>query len=107
LGNDVAIQAYREGKLHFRRHDHCCFALPQRCLEENNKVFASLNLCSQPPRTFSYGQGLNKSTPQPAAGVRYLRRQVWRRGVYESCFPPREGQRKRPCLYSLCLNDEN
>src|SRR5580704_5619976 len=89
LGNDVAIKAYRDGKLPFP-DGTILAALHYRYVpsEENNKV---------------YGQGLKKVRRDRRLGVRSLRRrQTRRRSVYEKLFSlPREGQSNRPCLYSL------
>ena len=70
LGNDVAIKAYREGKLPFP--DGTIIAalhyghVPS---EENNKVFGrSQSFVPGPPRTFSLWLRTQPSTPQPAAG---------------------------------------
>ncbi len=106
LGNDVAINAYREGKLPFpdgtiiaALHYH---NVPS---EENNKGFGQAQSRARGAHEHSvYGQGLNKVRRDRWLGVRSLpRRQTRRRGVYEKLLPlPREGQRERPCLYSLC-----
>ena len=70
LGNDVAIKAYREGKLPFP--DGTIIAalhyrnVPRR---KTTKSLARLNLSfPAPPRTFSLWSRTQTSTPQPAAG---------------------------------------
>jgi Cytochrome P460 len=90
LGNDVAIKAYREGKLPFPdgtiiaalHYGHVPSA-------ENNKVFGQANLSSLAPHEHSvYGQGLHEVRRDGRLGVRYLhRRQTRRRGVNEKLLP--------------------
>ena len=107
LGNDVAIKAYRDGKLPFP-DGTIIAALHYRYVpsEENNKVFGQAQ--SFVPGAPTNIQFMVKDSKKYAAtgglGVRSLRRrQTWRRGVYEKLLPlPREGQSDRPCLYSLC-----
>ena len=107
LGNDLAINAYREGKLPFpdgsiiaALHYH---HVPS---EENNKVFGQAQ--SFVPGAPTNVQFMVKdSTKYAATGGwgfgHFARRQTWRCGVYENLLPlPREGQSDRPCLYSLC-----
>jgi hypothetical protein len=107
LGNEVAIKAYREGKLPFP-DGTIIAALHYKNVpsDENNKVFGQAqSFVPGPPHEHSvYGQGLNKVRRNRRLGVRSLRRrQTGRRGVYEKLLPlPREGQRERLCLYSLC-----
>jgi len=70
LGNDVAINAYREGKLPFP-DGTIIAALHYRNVpsEENNKVFGQAqSFVPGPPRTFSLWSRTQESTPQPAAG---------------------------------------
>jgi Cytochrome P460 len=71
LGNDLAIQAYREGKLPFP-DGWIIAALHYRHVpsEENNKVLAKPNLSyPAPQRTFSLWSRTQKSTPQRAVGA--------------------------------------
>ena len=97
LGNDVAIKAYREGKLPFP-DGTIIAALHYRHVpsEENNKVFGRSPIFrSRAPHERSvYGQGLNEVRRDGRLGVRSLpRRQTWRRGVHENLLPlPRAGQ---------------
>jgi hypothetical protein len=70
LGNEVAIEAYREGKpsfpdgtiiaaLHYRRV----------ASEENNKAFGrDQSFVPGPPRTFNSWSRTRRSTPRPAGG---------------------------------------
>ena len=70
LGNDLAIQAYREGKLPFP-DGAIIAALHYRHVpsEENNKVFGrSQSFIAGPPRTFSLWSRTQKNTPRLAAG---------------------------------------
>jgi hypothetical protein len=70
LGNDVAINAYREGKLPFP-DGTIIAALHYRNVpsEENNKVFGQVqSFVPGPPRTFSLWLRTQNNTPQPAAG---------------------------------------
>jgi hypothetical protein len=70
LGNDVAINAYREGKLPFP-DGTIIAALHYRNVpsEENNKVFGQAqSFVPGPPRTFSLWSRTQPSTPQPTAG---------------------------------------
>ena len=88
------------------RNDHCCFALPLRRVGGKQQSFwpGSIFRSRLPHEHSVYGQGLNKVRRNRRLGVRSLpRRQTWRSGVYEKLLPlPPEGQRERPCLYSLC-----
>jgi len=70
LGNDVAINAYRERKLPFP-DGTIIAALHYRYApsEENNKVFGrAQSFVPGPPRTFNSWSRTQQSTPQPAAG---------------------------------------
>jgi hypothetical protein len=70
LGNDIAIKAYREGKLPFP-DGAIIAALHWRYVpsEENNKVFGrSQSFVPGPPRTFSSWSRTRQSTPRRAAG---------------------------------------
>ena len=105
LGNDVAFNAFREGKLPFP--DGTIIAALHYRNVPSRKITKSLtkpNLSFPGPHEHSvYGQGLKKVRRNRRLGVRSLRRrQTWRRGVYEELLPlPREGQSERPCLYPL------
>ena len=70
LGNDVAIKAYREGKLPFP--DGTIIAAlhyGHAPSEENNQVFGrAQSFVPGPPRTFSSWSRTRKSTPRRAAG---------------------------------------
>jgi hypothetical protein len=71
LGNDLAIQAYREGKVPFP-DGAIIAALHYRHVpsEENNKVFGQAqSFVAGPQRTFSLWSRTQKSTPQRAVGV--------------------------------------
>jgi hypothetical protein len=106
LGNDVAIKAYREGKLPFPdgtiiaalHYGHVPSA-------ENNKVFGQAqSFVSGPPNEHSvYGQGLHEVRRDGRLGVRYLhRRQTRRRGVNEKLLPlPQSNQGSRPRFHAL------
>ena len=71
LGNDVAIRAFRAGKLPFP-DDTIIAALHYRNVpsEENNKVFGQAQsfVFRSPHEHSIYGKGLKPSTPQRAAG---------------------------------------
>ena len=71
LGNDVAINAYREGKLPFP-DGTIIAALHYRHVPHRRKTIKSLarrNLsCPAHPRTFISWSRTQQSTPQPAAG---------------------------------------
>src|SRR5580765_3109840 len=97
LGNDVAIKAYREGKLPFPEgaiiaalhYSH----VPS---EENNKVFGQQqSFVPGPPHKHSvHGQGLENVRGDGRLGVRALqhRWQIWRRGATQNVLSlPREG----------------
>jgi hypothetical protein len=69
-GNDVAIKAYRDGKLPFP-DGTIIAALHYRYVpsEENNKVFGQAqSFVPGAPRTFSLWSRTQKSTPRPAGG---------------------------------------
>ena len=106
LGNDVAIKAYREGKLPFP-DGTIIAALHYRHVpsEENNKVFGrSQSFVAGPPHKHSvYGQGLNQVRHDGWLGVRSLPRwQTWRRGVDENLLPLSQSDpSSRPCLHPL------
>jgi hypothetical protein len=71
LGNDLAIEAYREGKIPFP-DGAIIAALHYRHVpsEENNKVFGQeQSLYPAPQLTFSLWSRIQKSTPQRAVGV--------------------------------------
>ena len=91
LGNDVAINAYREGKLPFP-HGTIIAALHYRNVpsDENNKVFGQAqSFVPGPPINHSvYGQGLNKVRRNRRLGIWSLpRRQTCRRGFHETLLP--------------------
>ena len=70
LGNDLAIEAYRDGKLPFP-DGTIIAALHWRHVpsEENNKVFGrSQSFVAGPPRTFSLWSRTQRNTPPRAAG---------------------------------------
>jgi hypothetical protein len=104
LGNDVAINAFREGKLPFP-DGTIIAALHYRNVpsEENNKVFSIFRSRGSHEHSV-YGQGLHKVRLNRRLGLRPLRkRQTWGRGVYEKLLPlPPEGQSDRPCVYTIC-----
>jgi hypothetical protein len=99
LGNDVAIKAYRDGKLPFP-DGAIIAALHYRYVpsEENNEVFGQAqSFVPGPPTNIQF---MVKDSKKYAATGGW---QTWRRGVYEKLLPlPREGQSDRLCLYSLC-----
>jgi hypothetical protein len=107
LGNDVAINAYREGKLPFP-DGTIIAALHYRNVpsEENNKVFGQAE--SFVPGSPTNIQFMVKDSTKYAATdgwgfAHFQDGKPWRRGVYEKLLPlPREDQSDRPCLYSLC-----
>src|SRR3984957_13667432 len=70
LGNDIAIKAYREGKLPFPDGSMIArLAWSYVPSEENNKSLAVLNLSwLDPPRTFSLWSRTRKNMPRPEAG---------------------------------------
>ena len=70
LGNDLAIEAYREGKLPFPDGTIVArLAWSYVPSEENNKAFGRpQSFVAGPPRTFSSWSKIRKSTPRPAAG---------------------------------------
>ncbi len=78
LGNNVAIKAYREGKLPFP-DGTIIAALHYRNVpsEENNKSSARINLSfPAPPRIFSLWSKTREGTPRPVAGASQLSRTV-------------------------------
>ena len=95
LVNDVAIKAYRDGKLPFP-DGTMIVALHYRYVpsDENNRVFglAQSFVPGAPYEHSVYDQGLKEVRCHRWMGVRSLRRrQTWRRGVYEKLLslPPR------------------
>jgi hypothetical protein len=70
LGNDVAIKAYREGKLPFPDGTIIArLAWSYVPSEENNKVFGRSNLSwPDPPRTFSLWSRTRKHMPRRVGG---------------------------------------
>ena len=70
LGNDVAIKAYREGKLPFPDGTIIAALHYQHVpSEENNKVFGhAQSFVPGPPRIFSLWSRTQQSTPRRAAG---------------------------------------
>ena len=87
LGNDVAIKAYREGKLPFPEGSIIA-ALHWRHVpsEENNKIFGRSQsfIAGSPNERPVYGQGLQEIRLHGRLGVRSFqraRRQTWRKGV--------------------------
>jgi Cytochrome P460 len=106
LGNDVAIKAYRDGKLPFpdgtiiaALHYHY---VPS---DENNKVFGQDSIVRSrlPHKHPVHGQGFQEVRRNRRLGIRSLPgRQTRRRGFHEILLPlPREDQSNRPGLYSL------
>ena len=106
LGNDVAIKAYREGKLPFP-DGTIIAALHYGHVPSDGKqqsLWPSPIFRRRPPHEHSvYGQGLDKVRRDGRLGVRYLhRRQTQRRGVNENLLPlPQSGQGSRPRLHAL------
>jgi len=106
LGNDLAIQAYREGKVPFP-DGAIIAALHYRHVpsEENNKVFGQAQsfVARHPNEHSVYGQGHKKVHRNGRLGFRSLPgRQTWRRGVHENLLPlPQSDQSARPCLHPL------
>jgi hypothetical protein len=70
LGNDAAINAYREGKLSFPDGTIIArLAWSYVPSEENNKAFGRpQSFVAGPPRTFSSWSKTRESMPRPAAG---------------------------------------
>jgi hypothetical protein len=107
LGNDVAIKAFRAGKLPFP-DGTILAALHYRNVPsaENNKIFGQAQsfVPGAPTNIQFMVKDSTKVRRNRRLGVRSLRgRQSWRPGVYEKLLPlPREDQSERPCLYSLC-----
>ena len=106
LGNDLTIQAYREGKLPFaRRRDHCRSALPSRAVGgKQQSLWPSPIFRTRHPNEHSvYGQGPKKVRRNGRLGLRSLPgRQTCRRDVHKTLLPlPQSGQSARPCLHSL------
>ena len=107
LGNDVAIKAYREGKLPFPDGTIIArLAWSYVPSEENNKVFGRpQSFVAGPPRLISpvYGQGLKKVRRDGRLGFRSIqRRQTCRRGDAQNLLPlPRAGQSSGFCLHPL------
>ena len=105
LGNDLAIQAYREGKIPFP-DGAIIAALHYRHVpsEENNSLWPSPIFRTRHPNEHSvYGQGHKKVHRNGRLGFRSLPgRQTWRRGVHENLLPlPQSDQSARPCLHPL------
>ena len=106
LGNDVAIKAYREGKLPFP-DGTIIAALHYRHVpsEENNKVFGhAQSFVPGPPTNIQFM--VKDSKKYAATGgwgfAHFTGRQTWRRGVHENLLPlPRTDQAERPCLHPL------
>ena len=113
LGNDVAIKAYREGKLPFP--DGTIIArlawsyIPS---EENNKVFGRSQsfVAGSAHERSVHGQGLKKIRRHRRLGIRSIqRRQTWRR---ERCSKPASPATSLSKLATLSspvthLNSEN
>ena len=107
LGNDVAFNAFRAGKLPYPdgsilaalHYKHVPVGGKQQSLWPGS-IFRSRSAYEHSV----YGQGLEEVRCDRRLGVRSLRgRQTWRRGVYEKLLPlPREDEGERPCLYSVC-----
>ena len=95
LGNDVAINAYREGKLPFP-DGTILAALHYRNVpsEENNKVFGQAQ--SFVPGAPTNIQFMVKDSKKYAATG------GWGFGHFADGKLPREDQGYRPCLYSVC-----
>ena len=70
LGNDVAIKAYRDGKLPFPTARSLLLCITVTCHQrKTTRSLAKPNLSFPgPPRTFSLWSRTQKSTPRPAAG---------------------------------------
>ena len=90
LGNDLTIQAYREGKVPFP-DGAIIAALHYRHVpsEENNKVFGQAQSFVPGTNEHSvYGQGPKKVRRNGRLGLRSLPgRQTCRRGVHETLLP--------------------
>jgi hypothetical protein len=71
LGNDSAIQAYREGKLPFPdvRSSPLCIIGTRRRRKTTRSLFKTSLSCPAPRRTFSSWSRTQKSTQRRAAGV--------------------------------------
>ena len=95
LGNDVAIRAYREGKLPFP--DGTIIAAVRHWrhlpLEENNKIFgrAQSFIAGAPDERSVYGQGFSQVRGDGGLGVRSFqrprRKKSPRQEVLQTCFP--------------------
>ena len=118
LGNDIAIKAFREGKLPFP--DGTIIAAlhwNEVASDENNKVLAS----GFPGAGFEifrrrvrhecsvHGQGLKEVRRNWRVGICPLQeRQTWRRGAAQNLFPlPSACKRSRLRLHSLRTNALN
>ena len=106
LGNDVAIKAYREGKLPFPDGTIIAgFALELRPVGgKQQNLWPSPVFRGRAPHERSvYGQGLKKIRLDGRLGVRsFQRRQTWRRGGAQNLLSlPPDCQSSRLCLHPL------
>ena len=107
LGNDLAIQAYREGKLPVPgRRDHCRSALPSRAVGGKQQSLwpGPIFRTRHPNKHSVYGQGHKKVRDNGRLGLRSLpgRQTFWRRDIHENLLRlPQSDQSARPCLHSL------
>ena len=107
LGNDVAIKAYREGKLPFP-DGTIIAALHWRHVpsEENNKVFGrSQSFVAGPPTNVQF---MVKDSKKYAAtggwGFGHFNERDGKPGdeaLLKTCFPCHQAQSSRPCLHPL------
>ena len=113
LGNDIAIKAFREGKLPFP--DGTIIAAlhwNEDSSDENNKVLAS-GFPGAGLQSFVAGSAVNvqfmvkdfkKVRRDRRLGIRRLHeRQTWQRGTPQNVLPlPRARKSSRLCLHPLC-----
>jgi hypothetical protein len=104
LGNDVAIKAFREGKLPFP--DGTILArlawsyLPS---EENNKVFgSSQSFVAGPPRTFSLWSKTRKNMPRPGGWgfAQFKDGKPADAALLKTCFPCHEPVKARDFVFT-------
>ena len=105
LGNDMAIKAYREGKLPFPDGTIIArLAWSYDASEENNKVLAVPNLSwPGPQRTeFSLWSKTQRNTPRRAAGgsLNSTTENLADEAVLKTCFPCHEAIKARDLVFT-------
>jgi hypothetical protein len=106
LGNDIAIKAYRDGKLPYptAQSSRPCITATPRQMKTIRSWQGAIIRTRRSHEHSVHGQGLNKVRSNRRLGIWSLPKwQTCRCSFHEALLSlPSEGQRDGPCLHSLC-----